>query len=78
MKFNSKLVLASLLAATTFGASFDIQDRILSQKVLLDNYKSAFGQRDFAHKTTFLKKLDRMSFRKKKPILKFIKEKTKE
>lgn len=74
MKFNSKLVLAALLTSTVFGSSFNIQDRMLSQKVLLDNYKSVFGQRDFAHKTTFLKSIDRMSFKKKKPILKFIKE----
>lgn len=73
MKVNKKLLLAALLTATSYGASFNVQDRILSQKVLLDNYKSVFGQRDFAHKTSFLKNIEDMSFRKKKPVLKFIK-----
>ncbi len=73
MKIKTNLILAALLSSTCFGASFNIEDRVLSQKVLLDNYKSVFGQRDFAHKTTFLKKIERMSHFKKKPVLKFIK-----
>ncbi len=57
--FNRILVL-SLISTNLLAASFNVRDRIESQKVYLDIYPSVFGKKEVAHKESFFKSINKL------------------
>lgn len=74
MKKTSALLATIVISNQLFAGSFDIQDRIKSQQILLQSYDSVFGGIEFAHRQTFLDRFDDISKSKKKEALKIIKK----
>ncbi|EQC45643.1 phosphatidylserine/phosphatidylglycerophosphate/cardiolipin synthase family protein [Bacteriovorax sp. Seq25_V] len=66
-------ILAMILSTQAFSATFNIDDRIKSQKVLLDNYSSVFGKRDFAHRNSFLELVKDLKRSDKKKVTAIVK-----
>lgn len=66
-------ILTLLVSNQLMAETFDIQDRIKSQQVYLQNYDSVFGSIEFAHRPTFIERFDDISRSKKNNALKIIK-----
>ncbi|MFG1511259.1 phospholipase D-like domain-containing protein [Halobacteriovorax sp. HFRX-2_2] len=77
MKSTKKLLttaLLSTLAVQSFAASFNIKDRLDSQKLFLESYQSVYGQRDYAHAPSFFDTIKELDKSKEKAAVKFLKE----
>lgn len=66
-------ILTLAMTANAGAQTFNIEDRVKSQRIFLDSYEAVFGNINYAHRKTFLENFDSLKKGTKKDSTKLIK-----